>query len=160
RLLEYQLDLARRHSFREVVLLLGYGADKIQSYLGTGAERGVNVRYVVEPQPRGTAGAVLDALKTLPQRFLLLYGDTMLNVDLRRFFNSHLHNDAHATLFVHPNDHPHDSDLVEMDELGRISSFHAYPHDPAELLPNLVNAALYALNKDALEDYLGIGQTP
>jgi histidinol-phosphate phosphatase family protein len=93
---------------------------------------------------------VLNALAELQDRFLVIYGDTMLNVELSRFWRAHEENRADASLLLHPNDHPHDSDLVEIDECGRITAFHAYPHDPDRLYANLVNAALYVVEKRAL----------
>lgn len=158
-LLEHQIDLARTYGFSDVTLLLGFGADKIRTHFGTGANWNVDIKYVVEPTPRGTAGAVLKALNSLPRRFLVMYGDTMLNVDLRRFYDVHRRHAAEATLFLHPNDHPGDSDLVDVDEQGRITAFYPYPHDPQRYFPNLVNAALYVVEKSALEDYQQLNGT-
>jgi D,D-heptose 1,7-bisphosphate phosphatase len=78
-----------------------------------------------------------------------MYGDTLVNVDLQRFVSHHTPGTA-VTLLVHPNDHPQDSDLVEMDEENRIVAFHSYPHARDANLGNLVNAALYVFSKDCL----------
>ena len=59
----------------------------------------------------------------------------------------------HITLFLHPNDHPQDSDIIEIDEFGRILKIHGYPHTENVYLPNLVNAALYWVKKDALKKW-------
>jgi histidinol-phosphate phosphatase family protein len=82
-----------------------------------------------------------------------MYGDTMLNVDLTRLRNAHVRVGSAASLFLHPNDHPADSDLVETDDAGRIVAFHPYPHDPERYYQNLVNAALYVISRDALQRY-------
>ena len=84
-----------------------------------------------------------------------MYGDTMLNVDLARFWRAHAESGAVGSLFLHPNDHPQDSDLVEVDARGRIAAFHAYPHAAGTYYGNLVNAALYVLERRALEPYAG-----
>jgi D,D-heptose 1,7-bisphosphate phosphatase len=60
---------------------------------------------------------------------------------------------AAATIFLHPNDHPHDSDLVEIEDDGRVVQFHAYPHPEGSWYPNLVNAALYVVERSALEPW-------
>jgi histidinol-phosphate phosphatase family protein len=159
-LLEHQIVLARDYEFSQITLLLGYGAEKIRAYFGNGAAWNVEINYIVEPVPRGTAGAVLKALDWLPDRFLIMYGDTMLNVDLRRFYNAHLRSNADATLFLHPNDHPQDSDLVDVDTQSRITAFYPYPHNPERYFPNLVNAALYVLEKTALENYKDLTGAP
>jgi histidinol-phosphate phosphatase family protein len=149
-LLEHQILLARRHGVSDILFLLGHGADAIKDYFGDGSRWGVRIRSVTETVPLGSAGAVLSALPELQDRFLVLYGDTMLNVDLTRFWRAHEESAAEASLLLHPNDHPHDSDLVEVDDRGRITAFHPYPHDPEEFYPNLVNAALYIVEKRAL----------
>ena len=58
---------------------------------------------------------------------------------------------ADATLFVHPNDHPQDSDLVEIDDEGFVAALHPYPHAEGTEYDNLVNAALYVMRRDGLE---------
>ncbi len=75
----------------------------------------------------------------------------MVGVDLSRFWDWHAQDHlASASLFLHPNDHPADSDLVEIDADDRIVRFHPYPHPQGRWLPNLVNAALYIIRKASL----------
>ena len=149
-LLEHQIDLLRTHGFTDVVLLLGHNPDSIRNYFGDGSRFGVSIRHIVEDEPLGSAGAVLAALDALDETFLLVYGDTMLNVDLQRFWTAHAASGAAASLLIHPNDHPFDSDLVEIDPAGNVVAFHAVPHPPDRYYANLVNAALYMIRKDAL----------
>jgi len=152
-LLEHQVQLAKSCSFPDIVMLVGHRGQAIKDYFGTGDRWGVRIRYVEEPVPRGTAGAVLDALDMLADRFVVLYGDTMLNVDLDRFYSAHERHNAEATLFIHPNDHPHDSDLVDVDTDGYVTAFYPYPHDSGRYHANLVNAALYVIDKASLVPY-------
>lgn len=150
-LLGHQLRLLLDHGFDEAVLLVNHGAGHIREWLAGPRCPPIAVRLVDDGSPRGTAGAVLAALPGLAPEFAVLYGDTMLNVDLSRFWRWHAGDPAAAgSLFVHPNDHPVDSDLVEQDSGGTILRFHPYPHAPGAWLPNLVNAALYILRRDAL----------
>jgi histidinol-phosphate phosphatase family protein len=149
-LLEHQIRLLRAHGFKDVLLLLNYNPESICSYFGDGSAFGVRVQYVVEQTPLGSAGAVLGALEFLHDRFAVLYGDTMLNVDLERFWKTHASRDADATIFLHPNDHPHDSDLVEVDDGGVVEAFHPYPRPGTRYYPNLVNAALYVVERRAM----------
>jgi len=153
-LLEHQIELLRSHGFTRILLLLGYNPDAISGYFGDGRNFGVEIEYAVEQAPLGSAGAVLAVYGRLEEHFLVLYGDTALNVDLRRFWDAHLAHGADASLFVHPNDHPQDSDLVETDQSGRILDFYPYPHPAGHFYPNLVNAALYVVNARALEPWL------
>ena len=82
---------------------------------------------------------------------MVLYGDTLLDVDLARMAAAHRASGAIGTLFVHPNDHPHDSDLLLADEDGRIVRFLPKPHEADAILPNLVSAALYVLDPAAID---------
>ena len=156
-LLGRQLSLIRTNGLRDVLILCGYGAQAIADYVGDGSAWGLSVRCLTESVSRGTAGAVYDAMPHLASNFLVVYGDTAMDVDLERFISFHLKRGADATLFLHPNDHPYDSDLVELAGDDRVLRFHPYPHSPGAELPNLVNAALYVIERDAL---LGLNDLP
>lgn len=148
--LQHQIELCLKHGFTEIALLVHHRHEAISQFFGDGSHFDVHIRYVVEETPRGTAGALRDALHVLASQFLLLYGDTYLDIDLRRFFENHLVSGATATLFLHPNDHPYDSDLIELDRSGVVRGIHPYPHPEDLNLRNLVNAALYAMRNHNL----------
>jgi histidinol-phosphate phosphatase family protein len=150
-LLERQILLAKRYDFERVLILVNYRAEAIVQFCHSKDNWGLDIQCINDGEPRGTAGAVLQVIDHLEDEFLLMYGDTMLEVDLQRFHQYHAADfDAAATLFLHPNDHPHDSDLVDIDECGNIVGFYPYPHDPNSYFPNLVNAALYWIRKPSL----------
>src|SRR5947209_16698976 len=152
-LLEHQVELAMRHGFSEILVFSCYRSDLIEAQLGDGSRWGVKIRYVIETEPLGTAGAVLAGIDLLAERFVVLYGDTMVNVDLKRIWQAHARSKSEATLLLHPNNHPLDSDLVEIDAESRITAFHNRPHPETRYFQNLVNAGLYVLEKSALEAY-------
>jgi histidinol-phosphate phosphatase family protein len=153
-ILDYQLDLCRENGFRRVLLLVHYGHEAIRTHAGDGERYGISIDYALETTPRGTAGALRDALPRLAETFLVLYGDTYLDVDLRRMRDAHDASGADATLFVHPNDHPNDSDLVEIDEAGFVTALHPYPHPEGTEYENLVNAALYVMRRAGLDQLI------
>ncbi|MBI3417557.1 MAG: HAD-IIIA family hydrolase [Verrucomicrobia bacterium] len=154
-LLEIQIELARQHGFTDIVIFACHRADIIENHFGDGHRWGVNISYVIEREPLGTAGAVLAGLDRLAPNFAVMYGDTMLNVDLDRLWQTHERSHADATLFVHPNDHPLDSDLIEADAGGWITAFHNRPHPENRWFQNLVNAGLYVIKKSALQSWAG-----
>ncbi len=149
--LEHLIVLCRRHGFVRILLLLHHGHTAIEHHFGDGSAFGVTLGCQIETAPRGTAGALRDSLPLLSDTFLVLYGDTFVDVDLRRMWNVHLEHRADATLFVHPNDHPHDSDLVEVDESGLVTALHPYPHAAGGDRDNLVTAGLFVMQKPGLE---------
>lgn len=150
--LHHQIELCLKHGFTDIALLVQHRHEKISEYFGDGSAFGVNLKYAVEDKPRGTAGALRDALPMLADRILVLYGDTFMDVDLRKLWIAHEFSGAVGTLFLHPNDHPHDSDLVDIDEIGMVREILPYPHPEEREVRNLVNAALYVLNRSGLED--------
>jgi NDP-sugar pyrophosphorylase family protein len=153
--LQHQLEIAADAGVREVRIFAGYLADNIQRFVGDGSRFGLRIRVDVEAEPLGSAGAVLQALDSLAEHFIVLYGDTMLAIDLRRMMAEHLRRSADLTALVHPNDHPSDSDLVEVDPNGWITAVHPYPHPEGRFFGNLVNAALYVIRRDALRPWGG-----
>lgn len=149
-LLEIQIELARRHGFTDILIFACYRADLIEAHFGDGTRWGVRIRYLVESQPLGTAGAVLAGFAQLAEHFVVMYGDTMINVDLERLWQAHHASQADATLLLHPNDHPLDSDLVNVDAHGWVTAFHNRPHPEGRWFQNLVNAGLYVIRRDSL----------
>lgn len=154
-LLEHQVALARAHGFTDVLMFVHHRADLIQQHFGDGSRFGLRIAYVVETEPLGTAGATLAGFDQLAERFAMMYGDTMVNVDLTRFWNAHVAAGAQASLFLHPNNHPLDSDLVEMDEHDWVTAFHNRPHPADRFFQNLVNAGMYIFERSALEPWRG-----
>jgi D,D-heptose 1,7-bisphosphate phosphatase len=154
-LLVHQLELARSQGIFDILILTGYRSEAIRDAIGHGSRFGVRVSYQDESEsdPLGAAGALLAAYPLLEDRFVLFYGDCYMQVGLQRILDTHEKHAAEATLFVHPNDHPHDSDLVSADATGWIEAFHPSPHAADQWLPNLVNAALHVFEKAALTAY-------
>lgn len=150
-ILEHQINLCCNYGFTEIAILLHYQSESIQNYFGDGSKFHVKINYVIEKEPRGTAGALKDALFLMENRFLVLYADTYAEVDLKLFWDFDQEVKSSGSLFLHPNSHPYDSDLVEIDKKDRlVRSIKPYPHPKNADYPNLVNAALYILDKSTI----------
>ena len=150
-LLQRQIIHLKACGVDDIVVLVNFAADQVVRFLSDNDNFGLRAAVVDDGDPRGTAGAVLASLDNLAERFIVVYGDTLFNVDVRRLEAHHIEAGAQATLFLHPNDHPFDSDLVEVDEQRRIVAFHPSPHPPDRNYSNLVSAALYVVERRALE---------
>ena len=150
-LLQHIIEQCVSYGFFDIHLLVSYGADVIKGCFADGSEYGVSIKYHREEVPRGTAGALLDVLPELNDQFLVLYGDTYFDVELSVFWDFHTKRGGDASLFLHPNDHPHDSDLVEVNDDLRITAIYGYPHD-SKWRRNLVNAAIYIMERSAIVD--------
>jgi histidinol-phosphate phosphatase family protein len=142
-ILEHQINLLKKHSITDLIILVNFLKESIIRYFSDGKKHGVNISYFEEPIPLGTVGGIKEIEDQIDETFLVIYGDVMINMDLDRLISFHEKKSSEATLVLHPNDHPFDSDLVETDENSRIIQFYAKPHDPGAFYPNLVNAGAY-----------------
>ena len=151
-LLEYQIELLAAHGFKQVWLIVGHLHEYIQEHFGHGENHGIRIDYYIEPKPLGTVGGVKALEKELTEPFLVLYGDVMMNMDLDRLIQFHTDKAADATLVVHPNDHPFDSDLLDVDAEDQVVAFYAKPHPEGLRYRNLVNAAAYVFDPKVLAE--------
>jgi histidinol-phosphate phosphatase family protein len=153
-LLRRQIEALAKYGVDDVVLLVNHAADQIEAFVA-GANLPARVTLVDDGLPKGTAGATLACLHRLEDRFVVVYGDTLFDLDVAHMIAVHDAAGASATLLLHPNDHPADSDLVELDRDGWITAFHPCPHEPGLDFRNLVNAAFYVVEKQALAPWVG-----
>jgi len=157
-LLEHHIDLLKRYSITEIILVVHTLSDVIANYFGDGTSFGVSLHYFYEEKPLGTAGSFYELRNFLSDDdFIVLYGDVMLSMNLSRFIAVHKSKNGIASLALHPNDHPFDSDLVEVDSASFITALHKKPHGSTKYYQNLVNAAVYIMSPKIF-DYLPRGR--
>ena len=154
-ILEYQIESLKRSGVKDVTLVVGHKKKAIKDYFCDGQAFGVNIDYIEEDEPLGTAGALYylkDGKNGRTDDFLLLFGDLMLDVDFERFMAFHKnHGNALITLFGHPNSHPYDSDLLVVDEHSKILEIQKKSGERNFYYHNFVNAGLYCVNPSALQ---------
>lgn len=150
-ILEHQIELLKRYGITKITIITGYLSHIIEDHFQDGSGFGVNISYFRETTPLGTTGGIKELENELIEDFIVLYGDVMVEMDLNRLIRFHKEKSGLATLVLHPNDHPQDSDLVELDPDGRVIRFHAKPHEPERYYHNMVNAALYILSAPILD---------
>ena len=146
-LLEYQIENLKSYGVTDIILVIGYLGSFIKNYFGDGTGFGCSISYFEESVPLGTAGALGKIYNCLDETFLLLFGDIFLSVDFSKFIIFHESNSADISLFAHPNSHPFDSDLIEIDASGRIIGWSSKNNPRDEAYLNLVNAGLYVVSK-------------
>jgi len=149
--LQHLVELCVRHGFCDFVFLNGHLAEVIEQFFGDGSSFGARITHVREEAPLGTAGAVLAVRGLLKQSFIVLYGDIYSDIDLSHFADFARTKGGLGSVFVHPNDHPQDSDLVELTDGDRIQRFLPKPHQGGAVLPNLVSGAIYILEPEAID---------
>lgn len=150
-MIEWQIENVRKYGIREVVLIIGYLGEKIKDYFQDGTKWGVRLTYIEESEPLGSAGALYYLKGTLSgNHFILIFGDVMFDMDLERMARFHEEHNADATLAVHPNTHPYDSDLVIMNEKGQVTGVDLKTNERQYWYKNIVNAGIYVLSTNLL----------
>jgi len=149
--LRYQIDLLKQvPEIDEVVLSLNYQPRRIEELFGDGSDTGIGIKYVVEPQPLGTAGAIRYAGESLRESVVVFNGDILSRVDLAAVLALHRERQARATIVLTPVDNPSAYGLVETDPDGNVRRFLEKP-DPAEITCDTINAGIYVLEPDTFD---------
>src|SRR6187401_2478985 len=149
--LYYQIDLLRQiPEIDEVILSLNYQPRRIEEIFGEGEGLGVRIRYVVEPMPLGTGGAIRYAGDQLTESVVVFNGDVLTNVDLNAVLRLHRERKAKATIVLTPVENPAAYGLVETDADGNIQRFLEKPK-PDEITCDTINAGIYVLEPDTFD---------
>ncbi|HET7218312.1 MAG TPA: NDP-sugar synthase [Vicinamibacterales bacterium] len=149
--LYYQIDLLRQvPEIDEVILSLNYQPRRIEEIFGDGDGLGLKLRYVVEPMPLGTGGAIRYAGDSLTDSVVVFNGDVLTQVDLRAVLALHRERKAKATIVLTPVDNPRAYGLVETDGNGNVSRFLEKPGED-EITCNTINAGIYVLEPDTFD---------
>ena len=156
-ILQWQIECLRRNGVTDIILVTGHLGEKIEAYFRDGALFGVHISYFRENVPLGTAGALAELRDQMEDTFLLAFGDTVFDINVGRMLTFHRGKRAEATLFVHPNSHPFDSDIVLRDRNDRVCGFLSKHEERRGWYDNCVNAGFYVMNR-TLCDYIPRGQ--
>src|SRR5688572_18238548 len=105
-MMEHIVNLLKEHGFDEIVVTLAFMANAIRTYFDDGSEFGVRMVYATEEQPLGTAGSVRNAMDELDDRFLVISGDVLTDIDLSAMVAFHEEHKALATIGLCHVDNP------------------------------------------------------
>jgi len=146
----YMLEWLRGHGVDDVVMSCGFLASGVRNVLGDGSGLGIKLRYVEEPRPLGTGGAVKFAESLLDERFFMLNGDVLSDLDLSAQVAQHEETGARATLALIGVDDPSAYGLVRLNEDRSVKEFLEKP-SPDQIDTNLISAGAYVLERNVLE---------
>ncbi len=146
----FMLEWLRGHGIDDVIMSCGFLADSVREALGDGSRFGIRLRFVEEPEPRGTAGALKLAEPMLEQRFLMLNGDVLTDIDLTAQIAQHDAAGARATLALVPVADPSAYGVVILHEDRSVSDFVEKP-SPGTVDSNLISAGAYVLEREILQ---------
>lgn len=146
----YMLQWLESHGVDDVIMSCGFLATSVRNVLGDGSAYGLKLRFVEEPDPRGTAGALKFAESMLDERFLMLNGDVLTDIDLTAQIEQHERTGAKATLALVPVPDPTAYGLVHLGEDHSVLDFVEKP-SPDQIDTNLISAGAYVLDREILD---------
>jgi len=146
----FMLEWLCGHGIDDVIMSCGFLATSVRNVLGDGSSYGIKLRFVEEPDPRGTAGALKYAEPMLDERFLMLNGDVLTDIDLSAQIAQHERTGASATLALVPVADPSAYGLVRLAEDNSVREFVEKP-SPDQIDTNLISAGAYVLQREILK---------
>jgi mannose-1-phosphate guanylyltransferase / phosphomannomutase len=148
--LEHILRLLKVHGITQVVVTLAYLGAEIRNRLGDGADLDMEIEYVVEDRPLGTAGSVRNAAHLLDDTFLVISGDALTDIDLSAVMASHRERGSHATIVLHSVPNPLEYGVVVTDDEGNIKRFLEKP-SWGEVFSDHANTGIYVIEPRVLD---------
>jgi mannose-1-phosphate guanylyltransferase/phosphomannomutase len=151
-MMEHVVELLKRHGIDEIVVTVAFMANAIREYFGDGSEFGVKMTYATEETPLGTAGSVRNAMDQLTERFLVISGDVLTDVDLSAIVDVHEKNQAMATIGLAHVDNPLEFGIVITREDGTIERFLEKP-TWGQVFSDTINTGIFVLEPEIF-DYI------
>ena len=148
--MEYAIELLRRHKIRTCLVTLHYLADEVMAYFGNGSEWEMRLLYSVEDEPLGTAGSIKRIQEYLSETFLVVSGDALTDFDLTKAIEFHKAKKADVTMVLTRVPNPLEFGIVVTGNDGRIQRFLEKP-SWGEVVSDTINTGIYILEPHVLE---------
>ncbi len=149
-MMEHVVNLLRQHGFEDIVVTVAFMANAIRTYFGDGSEFGVRMVYATEETPLGTAGSVRNARAELDERFLVISGDVLTDIDLSAVVRHHEERGALATLALKAVENPLEFGIVITRDDGSIERFLEKP-TWGQVFSDTINTGIYVLEPDIFD---------
>ncbi len=141
-ILEHIIDWLRRNGISEVVIATGYLGRLIEQYFGDGGDFGVQIEYARSDRPLGHAGQLKSAQKLLPETFVCLYGDAILDFDLRKLMDFHAKKKAFVTMALMDYETKMSYGVISTTPSGRVEKWKEKP-----VMTSEINVGCYVVDK-------------
>ncbi len=145
-ILEHILEWLKMTGITDVVVSTGYLGKMVTEYFGEGAEWGMKITYATSPHPLGTAGQLRAAEPKIHGRFVCLYGDALLEFDLRKAIEFHVKNRADATMVLMKYSTELKYGFMDTDKSGRLTAWKEKPK-----ISGFINVGCYVMEKRFLK---------
>ncbi len=151
--LYYLIKFLSKQNIKDIVISVGYLKENIMEYFTDGKNLGVNIEYAVENEPLGTGGAINNAKKFLKEKFIVMNGDTIFNINLEDFSKFHEYKKGVCTIALANIDNTERYGAVEVDKDGRIVKF----LEKGIKKNGLINGGIYILEEEIFNYLLEVG---
>jgi len=145
--IEHTIGLLARNDIKDITIASSSNAAELAEHLGDGSRLGVKLRYSIEREPLGTAGAVKMAARMVEGTFLVVSGDTITDCDIRAAIRAHRHAHAAATILTASSDDATEYGVVERDVNGRVTRIVEKPNS-SEVFSDEVSSGIYILEPE------------
>lgn len=151
-MLMHVIDLLKSHGVCDIYLAIGYKGEKIKEYFGNGSSFGVNIKYIEEKKPLGTAGPLRLAKKYLDETFFIVWGDILTEIDLTDFMRFHKNNGGLATVALTTVEDPSRFGVASL-KGNKVVGFIEKPKKE-DAPSNLINAGYAIMEPSIILDYI------
>ncbi|WP_099187239.1 sugar phosphate nucleotidyltransferase [Tepidibacter mesophilus] len=148
--MEYSIDLLRKHGIKDIAVTMAYMPSIIMDYFENGHKWNVNLEYFVEETPLGTGGSVKNTQEFLDDTFIVISGDALTDLDIKKAIHYHRQKKSKATIVLRREDVPLEYGVVITDESGRVIRFLEKP-SWSEVFSDTVNTGIYILEPEVLD---------
>jgi mannose-1-phosphate guanylyltransferase/phosphomannomutase len=149
-MMEHIVRLLKEHGFDEIVVTLAFLPQAIRTYFGDGSEFGVRMVYATEETPLGTAGSVRNARQELTERFLVISGDVLTDIDISELVRFHDEKKALATIGLKAMENPLEFGIVITRDDGSIERFLEKP-TWGQVFSDTINTGIYVLEPEIFD---------
>ena len=149
-MMEHIVELLKRHGIEDIVVTVAFMANAIRTYFGDGSEFGVRMAYATEESPLGTAGSVRNAMDHLDERFLVISGDVLTDIDLGAIVAFHEQRQALATIGLVHVENPLEFGIVITRADGRIDRFLEKP-TWGQVFSDTINTGIFVLEPEVFD---------
>lgn len=157
-MIQWQMENIAKYGIKNIVIIIGHLGEVIQHFFGDGSQYGYHIDYIKENVPIGSAGSLVKLKNFTADKYLLIFGDVMFDMDIDRMLKFHKERNAIITLVAHPNSHPYDSDLLCVDNSDRVVNLLSKKHHRKGYYRNCVNAGIYVLDKTVINSLKANGK--
>jgi NDP-sugar pyrophosphorylase family protein len=156
--MEYSIKLLKEFGITDIYITIFYKGDSIKNYFQNGEDWGVNITYLNEYKPLGSAGGIFKAKDLLDEPFIIISGDAFTNLSIEDAVNFHFQKKALVTIVSKNVENPLEYGICQSDENGKLVSFVEKPND-YKLDVQQVNTGIYVMDPKVIREYSFLGET-